>query len=107
MSIHVILATAYRIDLGRLSFLNSLLLVGIRCENNMPIFQRMMKRPCRGLYFVGPASANAYGRVARLLFGAKHPNRYLARHLARTLGRKMATGSESLPSHLGYRYERS
>lgn len=96
-SIQVISANGCRIDLGRLSFLRSLILARIRCESNIPIFQRMMKRPYWGLYFIGPASANVCGRVARFIFGAKLPTRYLARHLARTLGRKMATGSKVPP----------
>ncbi|PBC06794.1 hypothetical protein CK230_29775 [Mesorhizobium sp. WSM3859] len=92
-SIHVISATGYRIDLGRLSF-SQFATLGIRRVNNMPIFQRMMKGPWRGLYFIAPASANALCPVARFAFGAKHPTRLLARHPASTLGRKIAIGSK-------------
>jgi hypothetical protein len=79
---HIIAATGYRIDVGRLSFLDPRLLTRIRTVENTPILATNYESSIPGLHFVGAASANSFGPVARFAFGAIHPSRRLTRDLS-------------------------
>ena len=81
---HVIAATGYKIDLGKLAFLAPSLLASVRTVENTPILSANYETSVPGLHFIGPASANSFGPVARFVFGALHPARRLARHLSRS-----------------------
>lgn len=97
---HIIAATGYKIDLGKLAFLTPSLLADIRMVENTPILSADYETSVTGLHFIGPASANSFGPVARFVFGAVHPARRLSRHLSRSrysrsasLGTAYATSS--------------
>jgi thioredoxin reductase len=81
---HLIAATGYKIDLRNLAFLTPSLLSGIRMVENTPILSADYETSVPGLHFVGPASANSFGPVARFVFGAIHPAQRLARYLSRS-----------------------
>jgi hypothetical protein len=77
---HLIAATGYRPDVRRLGFLSSEFRV--RTAGDAPVLTRNFESSVPGLYFVGPASANSFGPVARFAFGAGFTARRLTRHLA-------------------------
>jgi hypothetical protein len=84
---HVIFATGYKIDVGRLGFLNQRLLQQIRLVERAPQLSAHYETSVRGLHFIGPAAANSFGPVCRFVYGTCHPARHLARHLSAVLAR--------------------
>jgi len=91
---HVIAATGYKIDVDRISFLDSNLKTRIRRLGGAPDLSLKYESSVPGLYFVGPASANSFGPVARFVFGAYHPSRRLAHVLSRRLGHRAPETSD-------------
>jgi thioredoxin reductase len=81
---HIIAATGYRVDLARLAFLGPALLRRIRMVDNTPILSRHFEASVPGLYFVGVASANAFGPMVRFACGAGFTARRLVRRLTQT-----------------------
>jgi cation diffusion facilitator CzcD-associated flavoprotein CzcO len=79
---HLIAATGYKIDLGRLDFLDPGLLALIAMSDGAPALSRDYESSVPGLYVIGPAAALSFGPVNRFVFGAVHPARRLARVLA-------------------------
>ncbi len=82
---HVIFATGYKIDLGRLGFLSPTLLRQIRLVDGAPQLSAHYETSVPGLHFIGPAAANSFGPVCRFVYGTYHPARHLARHLTAVL----------------------
>ena len=78
---HVIAATGYRPDISRLGFLEPMIWAAVRTAGGSPRLSRNFESSVPGLYFVGLASANSFGPVARFAFGAAFTARRLARHL--------------------------
>jgi thioredoxin reductase len=94
---HVIAATGYRADLRRLPFLNDDLRAALTAINHTPELSANFESSVPGLYFVGLASANSFGPLARFAFGAKFAARRLARHFTRyARSRPWPTPRESL-----------
>jgi len=93
---HVIAATGYRIDLGKLGFLDQRLQAGIRTIEGGPVLSTNYESSMPGLYFIGPASADSFGPVARFVFGVKHPCRRLTRHLSETVAKASSPVSKVL-----------
>lgn len=83
---HVICATGYRVDLERLSFIDTDLADAITTVAGYPVLDQSFQSAVPGLYFVGAASAAAFGPVVRFVLGARFTARALARRLARTAG---------------------
>lgn len=81
---HVIAATGYKPDLGRLGFLDGKILSGIASVENTPILSSNFQSSVPGIYFVGLAAANSFGPMLRFAFGSKFTARHLSKHLART-----------------------
>lgn len=84
---HLIAGTGYRVDLRRLSFLDSNLLEQIRSVENTPILSSSFESSVRGLYFVGTSAANTFGPLLRFAVGAKFTARRLSRRLAKSVMR--------------------
>jgi pyruvate/2-oxoglutarate dehydrogenase complex dihydrolipoamide dehydrogenase (E3) component len=80
---HVVAATGYKVDIGRLSFLDPRLRAGIRCSDGAPVLSAAYEASVPGLHFIGPAAASSFGPVARFIFGAAHPAHRLAQRLSR------------------------
>jgi cation diffusion facilitator CzcD-associated flavoprotein CzcO len=80
---HVVAATGYKVDVGRLPFLDSKLLAGIRSVDQTPVLSANFESSVPGLYFVGTSSANTFGPLMRFAFGARFTARRLSRHIAR------------------------
>ncbi len=81
---HLIAATGYRVDLRRLSFLDSNLLAQVRSVENTPVLSSNFESSLPGLYFVGTSAANTFGPLLRFAVGAKFTAPRLSRHLARS-----------------------
>lgn len=93
---HIIAATGYRVDLGRLSFLPAELRARIRSVGGAPILSAAYQSSVAGLYFIGPIAANSVGPVARFVYGAEHAAAALARRFASERVRRSASASAAL-----------
>jgi thioredoxin reductase len=78
---HVIAATGYRVDLGRLHFLDEATRRMIRTEAGAPALSRWFESSVPGLFFIGPTAAYAFGPLLRFACGASFVARHLTRHL--------------------------
>lgn len=83
---HIICATGYRVDLGRLRFLDATLASSIKTVADYPILDAHFQSTVPGLYFVGAASGPAFGPVVRFVLGARFTARVLERQLLRAAG---------------------
>lgn len=81
---HIIAATGYKVDLGRISFLNQAVLKEIRSVERTPVLSADFESAVPGLYFVGTAAANTFGPLLRFAFGAGYTARRLSKHLAQS-----------------------
>lgn len=87
---HVIAATGYRVDLGRLGFMHPNLQASVRSVERTPVLSANFESSVRGLYFVGASAANTFGPLLRFAFGAGFTARRLSRHLAKSTFRRHA-----------------
>jgi len=85
---HVIAATGFRADVGRLSFLGDQLRAGLRTVAGTAVVDRHYQSSVPGLYFIGPAVAPTFGPVMRFVYGSEHAARTLGRQLAASAGRR-------------------
>jgi FAD-dependent urate hydroxylase len=69
---HVIVATGYRSDLSRLTFLTPELRSSIRTIAGTPEVDGNYQSAVPGLHFVGPAVAPTFGPVMRFVYGSDH-----------------------------------
>ena len=99
---HVIAATGFRVDLGRLTLLSPALRRDIAEYRGAPILTRNFESAVPGLYFIGPAAAASFGPMMRFTFGARYAARRLTRALVRAqhASAKSFAGS-SLDRHAG------
>ncbi len=79
---HVVAATGYRVDLGRLPFLDRGLLGRVGIEHGMPKLSNRFESTVPGLYFVGPPAANAFGPLLRFACGAGFTARRITQAVA-------------------------
>ena len=84
---HVIAATGYKVDLQRLTFLDTDIRAGIRSVNQTPVLSSNFECSVPGLYFVGASSANSFGPLMRFAFGARFAAERLSKHLSASLAR--------------------
>lgn len=82
---HVIAATGYKPAIDGLPFLSEQLRGEIATADGSPILDRNFASSVPGLYFVGLASANSFGPLARFAFGAGFTARRLTKHLVASL----------------------
>ena len=78
---HVIGGTGYRVALKRLRFLDDELRKRIRTAEDTPVLNTYFESSIPGLYFVGVASANSFGPLARFAYGAMYTARRISKHL--------------------------
>ncbi len=76
---HVIAATGYKVDLGRLAFLDDATRQRLRTEAGAPMLSSWFESTVPDLFFVGPSAANAFGPLLRFACGAQFTARRLAR----------------------------
>jgi thioredoxin reductase len=80
---HVIAATGYRIDLGKLTFLDAKLTAQLRHVENAPMLASNFESSVSNLFFIGAIAGPCFGPVLRFAFGAGFTSWRLARVLAR------------------------
>jgi cation diffusion facilitator CzcD-associated flavoprotein CzcO len=85
---HVIAATGYKVDLGRLPFLGDSLRKTIQSVEQSPILSPHFESSISGLYFVGTAAANSFGPLMRFACGAEYTARRLSHHLAKLASKR-------------------
>jgi hypothetical protein len=78
---HVIGGTGYRVALERLRFLDKELRKKIQTAEDTPVLNTYFESSVPGLYFVGVASANSFGPLARFAYGAMYTARRISKHL--------------------------
>lgn len=89
---HVIAATGYRVDLGRLPFLDDALRTRVVLDGTSPALSAHFESSVPGLYFVGLASAATFGPLTRFAHGAGYTARNLSAHLHRRAVRPTVAG---------------
>ncbi len=85
---HVIAATGYRPDLGRLTFLDEELRSRLRTVAGTPVVDGDYQTSAPGLFVTGPGVAPTFGPVMRFVYGADHAARTVGRRLAGTASRR-------------------
>jgi thioredoxin reductase len=85
---HIIAATGYRVNLGRLTFLSPEIRSKFTTLAGTPVLSSTFESSVPGLYFVGIAAANSFGPVMRFAFGADFAARTVTRAMARSFSRK-------------------
>jgi thioredoxin reductase len=81
---HVIAATGYKVDLRRLTFMDSDLQSAILSAEQTPVLSSNFESSVPGLYFVGTSAANTFGPLLRFAFGAGFTAGRLSKHLAKS-----------------------
>lgn len=76
---HVLLATGYRVDLARYSFLSPSLRARIAVERGFPVLGRGFESSVAGLHFIGAPAAWSFGPLFRFVAGAGYAARALER----------------------------
>ncbi len=79
---HVIAATGYKVDLGRLGFMDDTLRRRIRTAAQAPTLSHWFESTVPGLFFVGAPAANAFGPLLRFACGAEFTAKRVARRLS-------------------------
>ena len=95
---HVIAATGYKPDLGRLSFLDPDIASEIRCVEKTPVLSSNFESTVPNLYFVGVTAANTFGPLLRFAVGAGFAAPRISKHLKRTAAHEFATGVSTIPA---------
>jgi hypothetical protein len=88
---HIIAATGYRVNLGRLQFLSPELRSQIKTVDGSPALSSSFESSQPGIYFVGVAAAVSFGPVMRFAFGAG----FAARRIAQTMTKALAQAPAS------------
>lgn len=96
---HVIAATGYRVDIRRLDYLDRTLVAQLAHVNQSPVLSMRFESSVKGLFLIGPISANSFGPMMRFAFGASFAARRLAPMLRRPsrielrIGKKLRVGA--------------
>jgi thioredoxin reductase len=90
---HVIAATGYKVDLGRLPFLSADIRSKIETVAGSPILSKTFESSVPGIYFAGLAAANSFGPVMRFAFGAG----FAARRITETMVKALAHSPAQVP----------
>jgi lysine/ornithine N-monooxygenase len=78
---HVIAATGYKVDLRRVSCLDSELVDSLQKVENAPKLSTNFESSVPGLFFVGLAASNSFGPLLRFACGSDFAARKIAAHL--------------------------
>jgi hypothetical protein len=81
---HVIAATGYKVDLGKIAFLNEHLRAQLESFDSEPVLSANFESSIPELYFVGLASSLTFGPLMRFALGARYAARRLAWYLSKT-----------------------
>ena len=88
---HIVAGTGFRVSLGRLHFLGDSLRAAIATEQRgSPRLDRYFQSSVKGLYFIGPAAAAAFGPLLRFAAGSHFAAVQVTLHLQKVLLHKTA-----------------
>jgi thioredoxin reductase len=93
---HVICATGYRVNLDRLVFLPESIKSQIETLSGAPVLDRNFQSTVPGLFFVGPAAANAFGPLMRFACGARYTSTWLTKYLRKRMKQRTAVAESKL-----------
>ncbi|MGA8763794.1 MAG: NAD(P)-binding domain-containing protein [Candidatus Sulfotelmatobacter sp.] len=82
---HLIAATGYKVDLGRLAFLSTNLRSKIKTVKGAPVLSSTFESSVPGIYFAGLAAAYSFGPVMRFAYGAGFAARRLTEAMEKSL----------------------
>jgi NADPH-dependent 2,4-dienoyl-CoA reductase/sulfur reductase-like enzyme len=68
---HILLATGYRFELARLSFLDDAFRATVRVEDGWPVLDRSFRSTDARLFFVGYAAEGRFGPISRFVLGCR------------------------------------
>jgi FAD-dependent urate hydroxylase len=85
---HVLLATGYRVDVTRYSFLSPALIGNLKTFNGFPILKRGLETSIPGLHIVGKPAAWSFGPIVGFVSGTEFASNELVRSICRSDGRK-------------------
>ncbi|HBK08111.1 MAG TPA: monooxygenase FAD-binding protein [Acetobacteraceae bacterium] len=85
---HVIAATGFKADIGRLRFLAPSITDHMACVDGTPVLSRYFETSVPGLFTVGVLAANSFGPLLRFAYGAGFASRRLSDFLSRTRVRR-------------------
>lgn len=91
---HVIAATGYRVDIRRLDYMDRTLVAQLAHVNQSPMLSMRFESSVKGLFLIGPISANSFGPMMRFAFGAGFAARRLAPMLRRPSRIELPTGKK-------------
>lgn len=80
---HVVLATGFKTDMARYSFLSEELVNSLSLIGGSPSLTRHFETNVRDLYVAGPAAALSFGPALRFIYGAKYAAPQIAGHISR------------------------
>jgi thioredoxin reductase len=98
---HVISATGYRVEIGRLAFLDNSIRSQINCVQATPILSSRFESSVSGLYFIGVAASNSFGPLQRFAFGANFAARRVSHALCNTAAHRVQPTHSLVPSNDG------
>jgi cation diffusion facilitator CzcD-associated flavoprotein CzcO len=87
---HVLLATGYKVDIARYTFLAPGLLERVTRAGGYPVLTRGMESSIRGLHFLGAPAAHSFGPLMRFVSGTWYSSSALAFALAGDSRRRAA-----------------
>lgn len=81
---HVLLATGFRVNVSRYSFLSESLLKGLRVVNGFPVLGRGLESSIPGLHFLGKPASWSFGPILGFVSGAEFASKELLRSVHST-----------------------
>src|SRR6266568_253046 len=78
---HLLLATGYRVDIGRYPFLSSTLRQAVRTRDGYPDLDVGFESSVPGLHFTGAPAANTFGPLCRFVVGTRYAAHALTRYI--------------------------
>ena len=78
---HLLLATGYRVDIGRYAFLAPTLRQALHTRDGYPELDAGFESSVPGLHFMGAAAANTFGPLCRFVVGTRYTARALTRYI--------------------------
>ena len=83
---HALLATGYRVDVTKYSFLAPALIGNLKTFNGFPILKRGLETSVPGLHIVGKPAAWSFGPIVGFVSGAEFASTELVRSIGRSNG---------------------